>query len=178
MSLFYATLSTGLFLIFCGGTLIFNYNSSQKFLTAFPRSKSATYLLMATAMIWFSLKIYNLPLSEFGEYKTILLAIFLSITFASFYFVPDFLGVRALAGLTLLIADALLDAAFMQDPSTRLFLVSFVYLAILLAFILGASPYLLRDVINWFFKMKFRVQILSYAMFLYGVLLTYVALNY
>ena len=129
MSLFYATLSTGLFLILCGGTLIFNYNSSQKFLTAFPRSKSATYLLMATAMIWFSLKIYNLPLSEFGEYKTILLAIFLSITFASFYFVPDFLGVRALAGLTLLIADALLDAAFMQDPSTRLFLVSFVYLA-------------------------------------------------
>ena len=91
---------------------------------------------------------------------------------------PDFLGERALAGLTLLIADALLDAAFMQDPSTRLFLVSLVYLAILLAFILGASPYLLRDVINWFFKMKFRVQILSYTLFLYGVLLTYFALNY
>jgi hypothetical protein len=178
MSLFYATIATGLFLILCGGTLIFNYNPSQKILKVFPRSKPATYILMATAIIWFSFKIYNLPSSEFGDYSTILLVIFLSITFASFYLVPDFLGVRALAGLTLLIADILLDAAFMQEPTSRLFLVSFVYLAILFVLILGVVPYVLRDVINWFFKIKFRVQILAYALSFYGILLTYVALNY
>ena len=178
MSLFYATLSTGLFLIFCGGSLFFNYNHSQTFLKAFPRSKPATYILMATAMIWFSLRIYHLGPADFGDYKNILLAIFLVITFASFYFVPDFLGVRALAGLTLLIADTLLDAAYMQDPSSRLFLVSFVYVAILLVFILGASPYLLRDTIEWFFKKPLRVQILASLLCFYGTLLSYVALNY
>ncbi|CAI8280868.1 MAG: hypothetical protein CNB76_00860 [Puniceicoccaceae bacterium MED-G32] len=178
MSLFYATLATGLFLILCGGSLLFNYNRSRTFLKAFPRSKSATYILMVAAMIWFSLKIYNLGIADFGDYKTLLLAIFLTITVTSFYFVPDFLGVRALAGLTLLIADALLDAAYMQDPASRLFLVSFVYVAILYAFILGASPYFLRDTIDWFYKNQLRVQIFGYLLCIYGALLSYVALNY
>ena len=178
MSLFYATLATGLFLILCGGSLLFNYNRSRTFLKAFPRSKSATYILMVLAMIWFSLKIYNLGIADFGDYKILLLAIFLTITVTSFYFVPDFLGVRALAGLTLLIADALLDAAYMQNPASRLFLVSFVYVAILYAFILGASPYFLRDTIDWFYKNQLRVQIFGYLLCIYGALLSYVALNY
>ena len=178
MSLFYATLATGLFLILCGGTLIVNYNRSQVFLKAFPRSKTATYILMACAMIWFSYKILNLGPADFGAYKPILLSIFLAITLASFYLVPDFLGVRALAGLALLIASLLLDAAYMQDPTSRLFLVSFVYLVILLALILGGAPYLLRDAINWFFKNQFRVKLFAYVLCLYGALLGYVALNY
>ena len=178
MSLFYATLATGLFLILCGGTLILNYNRSQVFFKAFPRSKTATYILMACAMVWFSFKILNLGPADFGAYKHILLSIFLAITFASFYLVPDFLGVRALAGLALLIASLLLDAAYMQDPESRLFLVSFVYLVILLALILGGAPYLLRDAINWFFKNQFRVKLFAYALCLYGALLGYVALNY
>ena len=178
MSLFYATLATGLFLILCGGSLLFNYDRSRTFLEAFPRSKTATYTLMTVVMIWFSFKIYNLGTADFGDYKTLLLAIFLTITVTSFYFVPDFLGVRALAGLTLLIADALLDAAYMQDPSSRLFLVSFVYCAIVFVFILSASPYVLRDIIDWFFKNQLRVQIFGYLLCIYGALLNYVALNY
>ena len=178
MSLFYATLATGLFLILCGGTLLFNYNRSQVFLQAFPRSKKATYILMLCAMIWFSFKILHLGPADFGAYKHILLSIFLAITFASFYLVPDFLGVRALAGLALLIANLLLDAAYMQNPTSRLFLVSFVYIFILLALILGGAPYLLRDAINWFFKTHFRVKLFAYVLCLYGALLSYVALNY
>lgn len=178
MSLFYATLATGLFLILCGGFLLFNYNRSRTLLKALPRSKSATYILMIATMIWFSLKIYDLGTADFGDYKTLLLAIFLTITVTSFYFVPDFLGVRALAGLTLLIADALLDAAYMQNPASRLFLVSFVYVAIIYAFILGATPYFLRDTIDWFYKNQLRVKIFSYMLCMYGAFLSYIALNY
>jgi hypothetical protein len=178
MSLFHATLATGLFLILCGGTLILNYNGSQIFLKAFPRSKTATYILMACAMIWFSFKIFNLGPADFGAYKPILLSIFLAITFASFYLVPDFLNVRALAGLALLIASLLLDAAYMQDAASRLFLVGFVYLVILLALIFGGAPYLLRDAINWFFRYHFRVKLFAFVLCLYGALLGYVALNY
>ena len=178
MSLFYGTLATGLFLILCGGFLLFNYNRSRTLLKALPRSKSATYILMIATMIWFSLKIYDLGTADFGDYKTLLLAIFLTITVTSFYFVPDFLGVRALAGLTLLIADVLLDAAYMQNPASRLFLVSFVYVAIIYAFILGATPYFLRDTIDWFYKNQLRVKIFSYMLCMYGAFLSYVALNY
>ena len=178
MSLFYATLATGLFLILCGGTLILNYNGSQVFLKAFPRSKKATYILMASAMTWFSFKILNLGPADFGAYKNILLLIFLLITTTSFYFVPDFLVVRALSGITLLVSDPLLDAAYMQDPTSRLFLVSFVYFVIVLALILGGAPYLFRDAINWFFKNQFRVKLFAYMLCSYGSLLGYIAFTY
>ena len=178
MSLFLATLATGIFLILCGGFLIIKFDLSRKYLSAFPRSSMATFFLMGAAMIWFSIKIYTLGPADFGNYKTILLAIFLIISVSSFYFVPDFLGVRALAGLTLLIADSLLDAAYMQDPSSRLFLVCLIYCVILFAFILGASPYILRDTINWFFKKQIRVKILGYVLCLYGVTLSFIAYNY
>ena len=91
---------------------------------------------------------------------------------------PDFLGLRALAGIALLIYNLLLDTAYMQDPTSRLFLVGFAYLVILLALILGGAPYLLRDAINWLFKKHFRVKLFAYALCLYGTLLCYVALNY
>lgn len=178
MSLFYATLITGLFLILSGGALIFFNEATQKFLTAFPRSKQATLYTMAIAMAWFSYKIYNLSTSDFGDYKHILLLLFLAITLASFYFVPDFLSVRALAGITLLIADVLLDSAFMREPSQRLFLVSFVYLMIVLVFIFGTSPYLMRDAVNWLYKKILRVTILAYTIIAYGSLLVWVALSY
>ena len=116
--------------------------------------------------------------SDFGEHKDLLLMLFLSIAIASFYFVPDFLSARALAGCTLLLSDFLLDAAFMQAPSTRLFLVSFVYFMILVAFVFGASPYLLRDWIDWLFKTSGRLKLVSGALLSYGILLVIVAVTY
>ncbi|MAV38978.1 MAG: hypothetical protein CML12_00140 [Puniceicoccaceae bacterium] len=178
MSLFYATFITGLCLIFSGATLIFSQTRAKEFLTAFPRSKAATYYTMAIAMAWFSFRIYNLDTSDFGDYKQILLVLFLAITVSSFYFVPDFLSVRALAGIILLISDVLLDAAFMREPSQRLFLVSFVYVMILLSFIIGASPYLMRDALKWLYKETLRIKILAYTLIAYGSLLTWAALSY
>ena len=178
MSLFYATLITGLCLIFSGGALIFTKARAQKFLTAFPRSKQATFYTMAIAMTWFSYRLLNLSPSDFGDYKHILLLLFLAITLASFYFVPDFLSVRATAGIALLIADALLDAAFMREPSERLFLVGFVYAMIVLAFIIGTSPYLMRDSLNWLYKKALRVKLLAYSLIAYGSLLLWATLSY
>ena len=178
MSLYIATLITGLSLAFFGAFLLLKPTISEKVLKAFPRSQIATYILMAIAVSWFSLRIYNLTPSDFGEHKDLLLMLFLSIAIASFYFVPDFLSARALAGCILLLSDVLLDAAFMQAPSTRLFLVSYVYFMILVAFVFGASPYLLRDWIDWLFKTSGRLKLVSGALLSYGILLVIVAVTY
>ena len=178
MSLFTATFLTAIFLIGFGVLLFFQKEASEKALKAFPRSKKMTYLFMAIAVSWFSLRLYNLAPSDFGEHKELLLALFLATAVASFYFIPDFLSARALAGCLLLLADALLDAAFMQTPTTRLFLVSYVYLMILIAFILGASPYLIRDWIHWIFKTPYRVNGFAFTFLSYGLLLMLVAFTY
>lgn len=178
MSLFSATLLTGAFLIIASIFLVFKEAATETALKAFPRSKGAMLLFMTVAIVCFSMRIYNLSASDFGDYKEILLLIFLGITLASFYFVPDFLGVRALAGCILLSADVLLDAAYLQDPSSRLFLVSFVYLMIIIAFILGGSPYLMRDAIQWLYKSSLRNKLLGYALGAYGLILTVAAFTY
>ena len=165
-------------MIACGILILFLRTRTEKCLKSFSRSKKATYILMGVVMLWFSLKLNNLGPADFGEYKSILMIIFWLICLSSFFLVPDFLGVRALAGLTLLICNVLLNAAFMQDPSSRLFLVGFIYLAILFVFMLGVSPYIYRDIINWLFEKSIRTRLFGYSICIYGSLLTYVALNY
>ena len=66
----------------------------------------------------------------------------------------------------------------MQDPQTRLFLVTFVYLAIVTALILGASPYKLRDFLGWLYKAEARPRIFGGTFAAYGLLLIGVAFTY
>jgi hypothetical protein len=116
--------------------------------------------------------------ADFGQYRHLLFLVFLTVAVGSFFYVPDFLAVRGLSALTLLTSGVLLDAAYMQNPQTRLFLVSFVYLLIVISLYLGANPYRLRDFFDWLYKKEFRPRAIGGALAAYGILLIGVALNY
>lgn len=178
MSLFLATLLTGLFLIAFGGHFLWNGMRSEASVKAFPRSQTAAFVLLGGATAWFLYKVTQLGPADFGQYKNILFVLFLITAVGSFYFVPDFLAVRGLAALILLTAGALLDAAYMQDPGTRLFLVSFVYLAIVAALILGASPYKLRNFLGWLYNSEQRPRIFGGVFAVYGLLLVALSFTY
>lgn len=178
MTLFQATLFTGLFLIAFGAHFMWHGMRSAKSVQAFPRSKTAAYLLLGTATTWFLYKITQLGPADFGQYKNLLFIVFLVVALGSFVYVPDFLAVRGLAALILLTAAVLLDSAYMELPQARLFLVSFVYLAISLSIILGANPYKLRDFFEWLYKKEARPRIFGGLFTVYGVLLLGVAFTY
>ena len=178
MSLFLATLSTGLFLIAFGGHFLWHGMGSEKTVKAFPRSRTAAYILLGSAAAWFLYKVTQLGPADFGQYKSLLFVLFLGTAVGSFYFVPDFLAVRGLAALILLTAGALLDAAYLQDPQVRLFLVSFVYFAIVVALILGASPYKLRNFLDWLYKSETRPRIFGSLFAIYGLLLVGISFTY
>ena len=152
--------------------------ASAKSVQAFPRSQIAAYILLGSATVWFLYIILQLGPADFGDYKHILFFLFLFTAIGAFYFVPDFLAVRGLAALMLLTAGALLDAAYMQAPQARLFLVSFVYLAIVAALILGASPYWLRDFLGWLYRADARPRLFGGLFAGYGLLLIVVSLTY
>jgi hypothetical protein len=122
--------------------------------------------------------VLHLGPADFGQYKNILFIIFLVTALGSFYYVPDFLAVRGLAALILMTAGVLLDAAYMQLPQTRLFLVTFVYVAIVVSLILGANPYKLRDFFEWLYKTERRPKLFGGAFVAYGLLLIGVAFTY
>ena len=107
MTLFQATLFTGIFLVAFGAHFLWHGMASAKGAQAFPRSKVAAYLLMGAASAWFLYKIWHLGPADFGQYRKILFAVFAATAVGSFYYVPDFLAVRGLAGLTLLTAGSL-----------------------------------------------------------------------
>ncbi len=178
MSLFQATLFTGIFLIAFGAHFLWHGMRSAKSVQAFPRSQTAAYLLLGTAAAWFLYKITQLGPADFGQYKNLLFLVFLVTAVGSFIYVPDFLAVRGLAALILLTAGALLDAAYMELPITRLALVSFVYLAIAIALYLGANPFRLRDFFDWLYRKESRPRIFGGIFAAYGLLLLGVAITY
>ncbi len=178
MSLFQATLYTGLFLTLLGLPFVWKSSAIKKTVLDFPRSNNAAYLLMGAASAWFLYHVWHLGPADFGQYRLPLFGLFLVAALGSFHFVPDFLAVRGLAALILLTAGTLLDAAYMQDPAARLFLVGFVYAAIVVALILGASPYKLRDFLNWLYRGNLRPALFGGFFLVYGLLLVGVALTY
>ena len=177
MSLFQATLFTGIFLIAFGAHFLWHGMATEKGAKAFPRSTAAAYILMGTALIWFLSIVLQLGPADFGQYKKILFLLFLVVGVGSFYFVPDFLAVRGLAALILLTGWQLLMAGYMQAPQS-LPIVCFVYLMVIIALILGASPFKLRDFFNWMYQSAARPKIFGGVFAIYGLFLTSISFTY
>lgn len=178
MSLFFATFLTGLLLIGAGALLLWKVRTTAAVALAFPRSDSAAFLLMGLGSAWFLYHVLHLGEADFGAYRHYLFLGFAAVAVLSFIHARDFLAVRGLAILMLLTAHVLLTAAFMQEPATRLFLVSFVYVGIVAALYLGMSPFRLRDFFQWLFATDRRPRFLGACFLGYGLVLTLVALTY
>src|SRR5690625_530950 len=178
MSLLFATFSTGLILMAAAGFLLWNARTAEIVLKAFPRSQTAAYVTMGLGSIWFLYRVLQRAEADVGNIRGYLFLIFGAIAALSFVHVKDFLAVRGLSILILLYAWVLLSAAFLEEPASRLFLVSLVYVAIVVAIYLGVSPFRLRDFFNWLFATKKRQRIFSGFLVGYGLLLGYVAIGY
>ena len=86
-------------------------------------------------------------------------------------FVPDFLAVRALGMLALLVAEPLLEAAFLREEQVRLLLVVLVYVWIIAGMFWVGMPYTLRDQISWVSATEKRWRAAAFAGLAYGALL-------
>ncbi len=179
MTLFSATLIVSLLLLLLGGYLCVRGARAGALLKQFPRSQTAAYVTIGLATAWFLFAhILQLGPADFGDYKHIFFVIFLLVGLLSFFYVPDFLAVRGGAALILLGAAAVLSAAFGEPQVSRLFLVTAVYLGIVVAIYLAAVPFRLRDFFEWLFRGSLRSRILGGVLATYGALLAIVAITY
>jgi hypothetical protein len=179
MTLSFATLLPGLLLILFGVPLLLNIRGFVVALERMPRSRMAAAVFFGSGAAWFLWAVWNLSPADFGEYRTPLTIGFAIVAALSFKCVPDFLAVRGLCALVLMSATPLLGAAYMeyQHPQ-RLFLVSFVYVLIVLAIWLGASPYRLRDFFERLFARPARIRTFGGLLVGYGALLMVVSFTY
>jgi len=173
------TVLTGIIACFSGCILISNSFKVKCLLKELLRSNKASIILLSIGLFWFQYHhVRNLGEADFGEYKLIIGLIAIFIAIASYFYINDFLSVRAFCIIMLFYAREALDSAFLQEPTARLFLVSAIYAIIVACLYFGAWPYRTRELLLWLFRERIRSMVLGYAFLFYGLLLVGVAITY
>lgn len=149
------------------------------FLKSFPRNQNVGRVLIAVVAVWcyglfagLDLGVVEIPKMSMGEFYRLtpwlMWAVPIGAVLVAMY-ANEFLSVRALGCLLLLVACVILDAAFQKEPTSRLLLVVFAYGAIIKALFWIGKPYLFRDQVNWVLATDGRWKIAMGAGLAYGV---------
>jgi hypothetical protein len=146
-------------------------------LRRFPRFTPVGYPLMLAATAWF---LYNLSLenvSDFTRMKPVMYLVFAAVGVGACLFVRDFLPVRGLAVLLLLLAKLAVDTARWEDTAWRLVITTWAYLWIIAGMWLTVSPWRLRDIFDWVAASDQRVRLFSAARLAFGVFVVILGLT-
>jgi hypothetical protein len=171
LDLFIVSLICGIWLILTHGFALVQRGPVQSWLRKFPRSKVMGVVLLVVDAIWSFMLIATMDLGEFSNMRTILLVAIIVATVLTFLYVDEFLAVRALGILMLLLAEPLIESAFLRPETGRLLLVVWAYVLAVLGMIWVGMPYKLRDMIDFFRNSKPAWTAAAAAGVVYGGLL-------
>ncbi len=126
----------------------------------FPRSLPWGFALMLLGTAWFLYYLSQESVADFAAYKNLLFVGFAAIGIGSCIFVQDFLAVRGLAVVLLLVAKLMVDTGRPHLGSTPLVLLfqAWAYVLVFLGMWLTISPWRLRDWIDWFTANEKRIK--------------------
>lgn len=182
LDLFWTTLLTGLALLILGVSFILDRPGWRQAVLAFPRSQNAAFITMGIGGLWFLYKMWFLGPEDalFGpKTNLVFVVVFGFAWFGSFFVMKDFLAIRGVCVLFLLIGYTWLQTAFGHyELPSRLFLVSFVYVGVVISIWWGVSPFRARDFLGWLYAAAHRAKLLGGVLAAYGAVLSLVALTY
>ena len=135
----------------------------------FPRSVPIGSVLMLIGTGWFIWYLSQENISDFEPLKPYLYALFIAVGVGSCFYVQDFLAVRGLSVVLLLLAKLMVDTARWSDTSWRLVIVTWAYLLVVAGIWFTISPWRLRDLINWANANDSRTRLLSGIRFAFGL---------
>ena len=179
LSLFTTGLVLAIWLIGSHAYMLAKPAEAQNFLKKFPRNQFLGQVLLGIGLVWFWLLIappgmgklsaLAMDLGEFNSAKgllRVLVPISLILVTIS---VRDFLAVRALGLVGLMVAAPLLGAAFLKDPQSRLLIPIYTYAMLTASLFFVGMPYLFRDAVTWVTAEQKRWTLVSLAGLGYGV---------
>jgi len=179
ISLFNSGLVLAAWLIGVHLLMLLKPSETKSFLKRFPRNPLAGQILLAIGLLWFwllvapqgmgKLSALAMDLGEFNKAKPILRILVPVSLVAVVISVRDFLAVRALGLVGLMVASPLLESAFLKDPTSRLLVPLFAYLLLTASMFWVGMPYLFRDAVTWATADAKRWNGLAFAGLGYGV---------
>jgi hypothetical protein len=125
----------------------------------FPRSKGWGYLLVALVTGWFIWNLKQESIADFAAYKPFMMIGFGAVGLLTCIYVSDFLAVRGLAVLLLLLAKLMVDTARWAESNWRLVIVIWAYGLIFAGMWWTLSPWRLRDILNWAVATEKRIRV-------------------
>ena len=130
--------------------------SVQQFLRKLPRNRTLGVAILTIDLVW---SLWLISTMHMGEFYTARpwLQIIIPLTYVLvILFVEEFLAVRALGALILLVACPILEAAFLRPEISRLLLPTLCYVWILIGMFWVGMPYLMRNQVAWVTKVPQR----------------------
>jgi hypothetical protein len=137
----------------------------------FPRSVPWGVALMLLGTGWFVWNLSQEAISDFAAYKTPMMIGFAAIGVGACIFVQDFLAVRGLAVVFLLLAKLMVDTGRPVLTATHWVWVIQVwaYVLVVAGIWLTIAPWRLRDFVNWATANEQRVRFGSMARLAFGL---------
>lgn len=159
LSLFTVGLILAVWLIGSHALMLAKPAAVQGFLKKFPRDPMMGQILLGIGLAWFWLLIapenmgfissLAMDLGEFNGAKPMLRILVPVVLVLVVISVRDFLAVRALGVVGLMVASPMLESAFLKDPSSRLLVPIYAYALLTASLFWVGMPYLFRDAVNW-----------------------------
>lgn len=152
-------IALGVWLVALHAVMLAKPEPVQRFLKKFPRNNPLGQILLAVGLIWFWFLVQQpgkgwrhflaMDLGEFnGLKKYLAFVVPLSIAAVGIA-VKEFLAVRALGLLGLMVAAPLFASAFQEDPQSRLLIPAFALTLVIASLYWVGMPYLFRDSVTW-----------------------------
>ena len=127
----------------------------------FPRNLPIGIALMLLGTAWFVWNVNVEPIADFSVFKPYMMAGFVAVGILSCIFIRDFLAVRGLAILMLLLAKLMVDTGRPHLGETPWVLVIQVwaYVLVIAGVWFTITPWRLRDFLNWMTATEERIRI-------------------
>ena len=165
-----------------GAPQIYGLAQPKKFAAGvqkFPRNYAAGLVLMLLATAWFLWIVNNEPIADFSAYKPAMLGGFAAVGVLSCIFVRDFLAVRGLAVVFMLLAKLMVDTGrpHLGESPFVLVIQTWAYVLVVAGIWFTVTPWKLRDLLEFATANETRVRIgsglrLVFALFIIGLGLT------
>ena len=143
----------------------------------FPRSEPWGWALMLLGTAWFLWYLQNERISDFEAFKPYMLVGFGAVGLGTCLFVRDFLAVRGLAIVLLLLAKLMVDTARWVNTDWRLVIVTWAYGLVIAGMWLTISPWRLRDLIDWATRTDRRIRVGSGLRLAFGLFVVILGLT-
>ena len=143
----------------------------------FPRSEPWGWGLMLLGTAWFLWNLQNERISDFEAFKPYMLVGFGAVGLGACLFVRDFLAVRGLAIVLLLLAKLMVDTARWAHTEWRLVIVTWAYALVIAGMWFTISPWRLRDLIDWATWTDRRVRVGSGLRLAFGLFVAILGLT-